>query len=128
MEVIIMYKKRIIELQDEIKMLQKRLKLYEECKKTSDEASKSSMKLLSEYIEENKKLKEEIPRLTKLNDMLTSAVCGCCKVGTFIVYDEHNPRNICVIKDGTYVDTDNATSVSFNWYKNEFPSFEVTTE
>lgn len=123
-----MYKKRIIELQDEIRKLQDEIKLLEKRKDKSDELSNTLSKRNLEYIEENTKSRKEILRLTKLNDMLTSAVCSCYENGTFIVYDERNPRNICVVKDGKLVCTDKATQVSFNWYKNEFPSLEVTTE
>ena len=73
-------------------------------------------------------LEKENQRLARLNEILTQAICGAWREGTFIVYDEHNPRNICVIKDGKCIDANKATQVSFNWYKNEFPSLEVTTE
>ena len=78
--------------------------------------------------DENSRLRDENFRLNRLNEMLTQAICGVWREGTFIVYDERKPRNICVIKDGKCIDANKATQVSFNWYKNEFPSLEVTTE
>ena len=76
---------------------------------------------------EVERLREENFRLTKLNNILTNSVCGAYKEGTAILYSEHYPRIITVVKDGKVEDMEKATGVSFNWYKNEFPSLEITT-
>ena len=41
------------------------------------------------------------------------------------MYDEHNPREVVIIKDGEHIDMSNATSVSFCWDRDEFPRMSI---
>lgn len=121
-----MYKKKVIELMDENRRLQDRIRFLEINKeKYSDLVDKTTSSNL-DYISENSKLKEQVLKLTQTNDMLTSAVCRMYSEGSFILYDEHNPRIVCIVKDGKVEDMEKATSVYFHWDKNEFPSLEIT--
>lgn len=72
-------------------------------------------------------LETENQRLSRLNEMLTQAICCVYHNGNAILYDEHNPRIIKVVKDGKVIDTEKAESVRFCWDKNYFSSLEVTT-
>ncbi len=58
-------------------------------------------------------------------DMLTQALCDKYTKGTFIMYDEHKPREVVIIKDGKRIDMSNATSASFSWYAGDFPSLSI---
>lgn len=59
------------------------------------------------------------------NELLVQALCEKYSQGTYIMYDEHNPRQLTVIKDGKHVDISDATSVSFFWDKDEFPRISI---
>lgn len=72
-------------------------------------------------------LEKENQRLARLNEMLTQAICCVYHNGNAILYDEHYPRVIKIVKDGKVVNTEKAESVRFCWDANEFPSLEVTT-
>lgn len=61
----------------------------------------------------------------KTINMLTQALCDKYSKGIFIMYDEHNPREVVIIKDGGIIDMSNATSVSFCWDKDEFPRMSI---
>ena len=71
-------------------------------------------------------LRMENDRLKRMNEMLTHMASYQYNHGTMILYDEHNPRTIIVVKDGKKVEMDKAQSVSFNWYRDEFPTLDVT--
>lgn len=58
-------------------------------------------------------------------NMLTQALCDKYSKGVFIMYDEHNPREVVIIKDGEHIDMSNATSVSFCWDRDEFPRMSI---
>ena len=83
-----------------------------------------------QYFESNKRannLETENQRLSRLNEMLTQAICCVYHNGNAILYDEHDPRVIKIVKDGRVIDTEKAESVRFCWDANEFPRLEVTT-
>lgn len=67
---------------------------------------------------------KEAENKTTIN-MLIQALCGKYTKGTYIMYDEHNPREIVIIKDGKRINTSDASSVSFSWYSGEFPSLSI---
>lgn len=62
----------------------------------------------------------------RLNSILANALCGKYERGTVILYDEKNPRDVFVIKDGKQIDMNAAKSLCFNWSRDEFPSIEIT--
>lgn len=69
---------------------------------------------------------ERIKAAEHMNLMLTQAVSEKYDKGTLILYDEHEPRNVLVIKDGQVVDMDKASALHFTWYKDEFPTLEIS--
>ena len=113
---------------EKIKNLERKVRELEVDKETYADFLDDMKRLKNNLERENSRLRDKNFRLNRLNAILTNSVCRAYYEGTAILYDEHNPRNICVVKDGKLVGTDKATQVSFNWYKNEFPSLEVTIE
>ncbi len=45
--------------------------------------------------------------------------------GTIIIYDEHNPRSLTVIKNGKVIDTSHTQSMTFYFNANEFPTITI---
>lgn len=70
-------------------------------------------------------LKNSYNELLMMYKMVVCALCEKYKKGTFIVYDEKDPRNILIINNGKEIDKKNLTHVSFNWYEGEFPTLEI---
>lgn len=69
---------------------------------------------------------EEISRLKNANSLLTQALCEKYNEGTLIIYDEHTPRIVTVIKNGKTIDMDKAQSLYFHWDRDAFPTVEIT--
>lgn len=69
---------------------------------------------------------ERIKDAERMNLMLAQAVSEKYDKGTLILYDEHEPRNVLVVKDGQVVDMDKASALHFTWYKDEFPTLEIS--
>lgn len=66
-------------------------------------------------------------RLLDLTEMLTGILCDKYKKGTVILYDESDPRNITVIKDGRKIDLEKCTEVYFDYDFECFPTLEIHT-
>lgn len=69
---------------------------------------------------------ERIKDAERMNLMLAQAVSEKYDKGTLILYDEHEPRNVLVVKDGQVVDMNKASALHFTWYKDEFPTLEIS--
>lgn len=80
--------------------------------------------ILDSQIEQEKRL-NNISNNVKTINMLTQTLCDKYSKGTFIMYDEHNPREIVIISDGKRIDMSGVISVSFSWDINEFPSLSI---
>ena len=64
-------------------------------------------------------------RFAQLSQLLLDVIAKEYRHGTAIIYDETDPRNLRIVKNGEVINLDGATHVSFDFYPGEFPTFQV---
>ncbi|MCD8378228.1 MAG: hypothetical protein LUB59_05520 [Candidatus Gastranaerophilales bacterium] len=58
-------------------------------------------------------------------DILLQFITEKYDKGTIIIYDEHDPHSIQIIKDGKRVDTSRVKHITFYYDADEFPTLEI---
>ena len=90
------------------------------------------LQIIVERISDNsrklKEIKEDntvVEDCMRMNMILAGIVADKYENGCVIVYDEKNPRYIFVAKDGKITKSKDISSVSFSWYRGEFPTLNI---
>lgn len=66
-----------------------------------------------------------ISDLRRYIDVLLQFITEKYDKGTIIIYDEHNPHGLALIRNGKVIDTSHLQSLTFYFNANEFPTITI---